>query len=51
MTRPMPLPYDEVGELTQTIEGYVQPLRAFVERERAFVSNASHELRTPLAVI
>lgn len=47
----MPLPYDEVGELAQTIEGYVQRLRAFVERERAFVSNASHELRTPLAVI
>lgn len=45
------LPYDEVGELAQTIEGYVQRLRAFVERERAFVSNASHELRTPLAVI
>ncbi|CAK0746271.1 Histidine kinase [Gammaproteobacteria bacterium] len=45
------LPNDEVGELAQTIEGYVQRLRAFVERERAFVSNASHELRTPLAVI
>jgi signal transduction histidine kinase len=45
------LPHDEVGELAQTIEGYVQRLRAFVERERAFVSNASHELRTPLAVI
>ena len=45
------LPNDEVGELAQTIEGYVQRLRAFVARERAFVSNASHELRTPLAVI
>ncbi len=45
------LPHDEVGELAQTIEGHVLRLRAFVERERAFVSNASHELRTPLAVI
>lgn len=45
------LPNDEVGELAQTIEGYMRQLRAFVERERAFVSNASHELRTPLAVI
>lgn len=45
------LPNDEVGELAQTIEGYLRRLRAFVERERAFVSNASHELRTPLAVI
>jgi signal transduction histidine kinase len=45
------LPNDEVGELAQTIEGYVQRLGAFVERERAFVSDASHELRTPLAVI
>ncbi len=45
------LPDDEVGELALTIEGYMRQLRAFVERERAFVSNASHELRTPLAVI
>jgi signal transduction histidine kinase len=45
------LPKDEVGELAHTIERYLTRLRAFVERERAFVSNASHELRTPLAVI
>ena len=45
------LPDDEVGELALTIEGYVRRLRAFVERERHFVSSVSHELRTPLAVI
>ena len=45
------LPNDEVGELAQTIDGYLRRLRAFVERERTFVSSVSHELRTPLAVI
>lgn len=45
------LPQDEVGELARTIDGYLCRLRAFVERERAFVSSVSHELRTPLAVI
>ena len=42
---------DEVGELARTIEGYLRRLRAFVQRERAFVTSVSHELRTPLAVI
>lgn len=55
-TDPMPpdppdLPADEVGELARTIDGYLRRLRAFVERERTFVSGVSHELRTPLAVI
>jgi signal transduction histidine kinase len=45
------LPDDEVGELARTIDGYLRRLRAFVERERTFVSSVSHELRTPLAVI
>jgi len=45
------LPNDEVGELARTIDGYLNRLRAFVERERTFVSSVSHELRTPLAVI
>ncbi len=45
------LPDDEVGELARTIDGHLHRLRAFVERERTFVSNVSHELRTPLAVI
>jgi signal transduction histidine kinase len=42
---------DEVGALARTIDGYLRRLRAFVERERTFVSSVSHELRTPLAVI
>ena len=45
------LPDDEVGELARTIDGHLHRLRAFVERERTFVSSVSHELRTPLAVI
>ena len=45
------LPDDEVGELARTIDGYLHRLRAFVIRERTFVSSVSHELRTPLAVI
>jgi signal transduction histidine kinase len=45
------LPDDEVGELARTIDRYLRRLRAFVERERTFVSSVSHELRTPLAVI
>ena len=48
---PPDLPDDEVGELARTIDGYLRRLRAFVERERTFVSSVSHELRTPLAVI
>jgi len=48
---PPDLPDDEVGELARTIDGYLRRLRAFVERERTFVSGVSHELRTPLAVI
>jgi len=55
-TDPLPanpdaLPNDEVGELARTIDRYLRRLRAFVERERTFVSSVSHELRTPLAVI
>jgi signal transduction histidine kinase len=42
---------DEVGELAHAFERYLQRLRAFVERERAFAAAASHELRTPLAII
>ena len=44
-------PDDEVGELARVFDRYLQRLRAFVERERAFTADVSHELRTPLAVI
>ncbi len=42
---------DEVGSLAESFDTYLERMRAFVEREHYFVSDASHELRTPLAVI
>ena len=42
---------DEVGELAQTFERYLDRLKDFIDREQEFTSNASHELRTPLTVI
>ncbi|NEN81156.1 sensor histidine kinase [Paenibacillus elgii] len=51
-------PNDEIGELTQTINGMLGRLQnAYTELEEAygaqrrFVSDASHELRTPLTTI
>lgn len=44
-------PPDEIGKLAQVFSGYLQRMRAFIERERAFTSDISHELRTPLAIV
>ena len=41
----------ELHVIADALNDYVQRNRAFVERERVFVSTASHELRTPVAVI
>lgn len=51
--RPMARDYppDEVGELALAFDRYVERIRGFVERERAFTADLSHELRTPLTVI
>lgn len=42
---------DEVGELADAFDRYVDRLTAFIEREQQFTADASHELRTPLTVI
>jgi signal transduction histidine kinase len=44
-------PWDEIRELAQDFDDYLDRLKAFIERERAFTADVSHELRTPLAVI
>jgi two-component system OmpR family sensor kinase len=51
-------PQDEIGRLTQTINGMLgriqfayQELQDVVKAQRRFVSDASHELRTPLTTI
>jgi signal transduction histidine kinase len=44
-------PQDEVGELALAFDRYVERIRGFIERERAFTADLSHELRTPLTVI
>jgi len=45
------LALDDIGELAQVLERYLERIRGCAERERAFASDVSHELRTPLAVI
>lgn len=42
---------DEIGMLARVFDGYLERMRAFSRRERAFTADVSHELRTPLAVI
>jgi signal transduction histidine kinase len=40
---------DEVGRLGRTMNGLLDRIQRFSERQGRFVSDASHELRTPLA--
>ena len=42
---------DEVGELAQAFDRYLDRLQDFIAREQEFTANASHELRTPLTII
>ena len=41
----------EIGDIAVAIDGYLQRLDQFVEREQSFSAAASHELRTPLSII
>ena len=42
---------DEIGTLARVFSGYLNRMRAFIDRERAFTADVSHELRTPLAIV
>ncbi|WP_297335324.1 ATP-binding protein [Algoriphagus sp.] len=42
---------DEIGQLTDSINGLLSRLEQALLREKQFTSDASHELRTPLAVL
>lgn len=44
-------PDDELGRLTQTLNGMLDRLQASIEKMRRFTADAAHELRTPLAVL
>jgi signal transduction histidine kinase len=46
-----PARLDEVGHLTQTLNGMLDRIAESVDRQRLFVAMASHELRTPLAAL
>lgn len=48
---PVPPTRDEVSRLAETMNSTLERLRASVDRQRAFVSDASHELRSPLAAL
>jgi signal transduction histidine kinase len=42
---------DELDQLSQTINGMLDRVAGYLERNREFVANAAHELRSPLAAI
>ncbi len=48
---PEPHGRDEIALLGSTLNGLLDRIEAFVDRERAFLDDASHELRTPLTVL
>jgi two-component system, OmpR family, sensor kinase len=43
--------HDELALLGRTLNGLLDRIGAFLDRERAFLEDASHELRTPLTVL
>lgn len=42
---------DEIDQLSHTINGMLDRLALYIDRNRDFVANAAHELRSPLAAI
>jgi signal transduction histidine kinase len=42
---------DELDQLSQTINGMLDRIASYIDRNREFVANAAHELRSPLAAI
>jgi len=42
---------DELDQLSATINGMLDRIASYIERNRDFVANAAHELRSPLAAI
>jgi heavy metal sensor kinase len=42
---------DELDQLSHTINGMLDRIASYIERNRDFVANAAHELRSPLAAI
>jgi heavy metal sensor kinase len=42
---------DEIDQLSHTINGMLDRLATFIDRNRDFVANAAHELRSPLTAI
>jgi heavy metal sensor kinase len=42
---------DELDQLSLTINGMLDRIASYIERNRDFVANAAHELRSPLAAI
>lgn len=44
-------PRDEIGRLTEAINGMLGRIEAMFDRQRQFLADVSHELRTPLTTI
>jgi two-component system, OmpR family, sensor kinase len=48
---PLTRGHDELALLSRTLNGLLDRIGRFLDRERAFLDDASHELRTPLTVL
>ena len=50
-TLPVGATHDEVSELAETLNSFIERVRASTSREKQVVSDAAHELRTPLSAL